>query len=190
MRNGYVDDDPLDDMMLQSDPMVSVRAAAREDISGIMAVLKDSVTEEELVGFGGLSSESPFRDVTALSAAWRDPNRVGSEELFVAQTSEGIAGVVALEDRDFELEIVDIDVARAHQGKGIGRALVRFAEDRARVLGKRAVTLGTSRNANGIPWKSLPFWQALDYVITHEEENTWTRSIGPGAREIRMRKEI
>lgn len=177
-------------MMLHSDPMVSVRAATREDISGIIAVLNGSVTEEELVGFGGPSSESPFRDVIALSAAWIDPNRVGSEELFVALMSESIAGVVALEDRDSELEIVDIDVTRAHQGKGVGKALVRFAEDRARVLGKCAVTLGTSRNAEGVAWKSLPFWQALGYMITHEEENTWTRSIGPGAREIRMRREI
>jgi GNAT superfamily N-acetyltransferase len=176
--------------MLCNYSIASVRAATREDIPGIVAVLKSSVTEEELVGFGGPSSESPFRDVPALSSAWLDPNRVGSEELFVAMRSESVVGVVAVEERDLELEIVDIDVVRAHQGEGIGKSLVRFTENRGRVLGKRAVTLGTSRNAEGVPWKSLPFWQVLGYAITHEEENAWTRSIGPGAREIRMRKEL
>ncbi|UCE45988.1 MAG: GNAT family N-acetyltransferase [Methanobacteriota archaeon] len=176
--------------MHDNDSTTIVRAATREDIPGIVTVMKSSVTEEEVVGFGGMNSESPFRDAMALSVAWLDPNRVGPEELFVAQASGRVVGVVAMEERDLELEIVDIDVARAHQRKGIGKSLVQFIEGRARVLGKRAVTLGTSRNAEGVPWKSLPFWQALGYAITHEEENAWTLSIGPGAREIRMRKEL
>ena len=68
--------------------------------------------------------------------------------------------------------------------------MVRFVEERARREGNRAVTLGTSRNAAGVPWKSLPWWQALGYGVTGEEENDWTRSIGIGVREIRMRKEL
>jgi hypothetical protein len=34
------------------------------------------------------------------------------------------------------------------------------------------------------------WWQHLGYLVTHEEENEWTRSIGPGVREIRLRKEL
>jgi hypothetical protein len=41
-----------------------------------------------------------------------------------------------------------------------------------------------------VAWKSLPWWQHLGYLVTHEEENEWTRSIGPGVREIRLRKEL
>ncbi len=68
--------------------------------------------------------------------------------------------------------------------------MVRLVEDRARRAGKRAVTLGTSRNAAGVAWKSLPWWQSRGYRITGEEENAWTGSIGVGVREIRMEKEI
>ncbi len=49
---------------------------------------------------------------------------------------------------------------------------------------------GTSRNADGVAWKSLPWWQHRGYRITHEQDNEWTRRIGPAAREIRMRKDL
>jgi len=101
-----------------------------------------------------------------------------------------IVGCVTIQDRGAEIELVNIDVPLELQGRGIGTLLVRSVEERARNEGKRAVTLGTSRNAEGIAWKSLPWWQHVGYKITHEEENEWTRSIGPGAREIRMRKHL
>jgi hypothetical protein len=44
------------------------------------------------------------------------------------------------------------------------------------------VTLGTTRNAEGIPWKSLGWWQKLGYTVTGDEENAYTRSIGVGVR--------
>jgi hypothetical protein len=68
--------------------------------------------------------------------------------------------------------------------------MVRFVEERAQRDGKRAVTLGTSRNAAGVAWKSLPWWLSRGYTVTGEEENEWTRKIGPWAREIRMRKDL
>src|SRR2546428_13220959 len=68
--------------------------------------------------------------------------------------------------------------------------MVRLVEERARGEGKRSVTLGTSRNAAGVAWKSLPWWESRGYRITGEEENDWTRSIGAGVRGIRMEKKI
>lgn len=123
-------------------------------------------------------------------SAWQEPNIVRGNEIWVAEMNGRIVGVSKIEDKREELELVDIDVPLELQGRGIGTRIVGLIEDRARREGKRAVTLGTSRNAKGIPWKSLPWWQHLGYRITHEEENEWTRSIGPGAREIRMRKDL
>ena len=91
---------------------------------------------------------------------------------------------------DPQHELVNIEVPLELQGRGIGTMLVRSVEQRARAAGKQAVTLGTSRNAAGVAWKSLPWWHHLGYRVTHEEQNPWTRSIGPGVREIRMRKDL
>ena len=169
---------------------ILVRPATRADIPAVVRVSNSSVSEQEDSGFGTPRSESPFADVARLSAAWRDPNRVRGEEVLVAELDDGVVGCVTIEDRGPDLELINIDVPQELQRRGIGTRMVRFVEERARREGKRAVTLGTSRNAAGVPWKSLPWWQALRYVITGEEENAWTRLIGPGVREIRMRKEI
>ena len=140
-------------------------------------------------GFGG-GLESPFHDVSTLVAVWQDPNFVLGEAVWVAEMGDRIVGCVTVEDRGCELELVNISVPLELQGRGLGTLLVRSLEERAMAEGKRAVTLGTSRNAEGVAWKSLPWWQHLGYRITHEEENDWTRSIGPGVREVRMRKDL
>lgn len=133
---------------------------------------------------------SPFRDASVLEAIWQDPNLVQGEEVLIAEWGGRVIGCVTVENRGHELELVNIDVALQFQGRGIGTMLVRSVEERARAQGKEAVTAGTSRSAQGVAWKSLPWWQHLGYQITHEEENAWTRSIGPQAREIRLRKEL
>ncbi|HET7013917.1 MAG TPA: GNAT family N-acetyltransferase [Streptosporangiaceae bacterium] len=172
-----------------SDVHVRVRLAVRADIPGIVQVASSSILPGEDAGFGG-RTESPFCEASVLAALWQDPNVVQGEEVLVAEMGGRIVGCVTVEDKGRELELVNIDVPLQFQGRGIGTMLVRWVEERARAEGKQAVTAGTSRNAQGVAWKSLPWWQHLGYQVTHEEENAWTRSIGPQVREIRLRKEL
>ncbi len=169
---------------------VLVRSATRADIAGVVDVSNTSLNPDEDAGFGAPSSDQPFTDPRRLAAAWNEPNLVRGEEVLVAEMDGRIVGVVTVQDRGENLELINIDVPQALQDRGIGSQMVRFVEERARREAKKAVTLGTSRNATGVAWKSLPWWQAQGYRITHEEENAWTRSIGPGVREIRMRKDL
>lgn len=167
-----------------------VRPATREDIPAIVAVGDSAVDGSEARGFGTPRETQTFADVGRLAAAWKEPNRVGTEEVLVAELDGRVVAYTTVEDRGAALELVNIDVDRAVQGQGIGSRLVHHVEDRARSEGKEEVTLGTSRNAAGVPWTSLPWWEHLGYRVTHEEENEWTRRVGPGVREIRMRKEM
>jgi len=171
----------LDESKLQ------VRKATRKDIPGIVWVSEKSILPDENLGFGG--GNSPFHDASSLASLWEEPNIVQGEEVLVAEMDARIVGCVTIQDRGAELELVNIDVPLELQGRGIGTLIVRSVEEKAWSEGKRSVTLGTSRNAEGVAWKSLPWWQHQGYRIAHEEENSWTRSIGPGAREIRMRKD-
>jgi N-acetylglutamate synthase-like GNAT family acetyltransferase len=168
---------------------IQVRRATREDIPGIIWVSTASILPNEDVGFGG-GMGSPFQDAKRLASSWKEPNIVQGREVLVAEMGGRVVGCVTVEDRGATLELVNIDVPMELQGRGIGTQLVRSVEEKARQEGKQAVTAGTSRNARGVAWKSLPWWQHLGYRITHEEENEWTRSIGPGAREIRMQKDL
>ncbi len=176
--------------MARTNSSIQIRAANRRDIPAIVEIANSSVDEDEEVGFGTVRSESLFTDVSRLSAAWREPNHVRAEEVLVAELQGRVVGCVTVEDRGEVVELINIDVARERQGRGIGTRMVRLVEERARSEGKRAVTLGTSRNAAGVAWRSLPWWLSRGYHITGEEENEWTRSIGPGTREIRMEKTI
>jgi len=169
---------------------VRLRPATRQDIPAIVMISNSSVDEAEDIGFGTPRSELVFSDEDRLSAAWEDPNFVREEEVWVAELDGRVVGCVTVEDRGEALELINIDVPRDLQGRGIGTRMVRLVEDRARREGKRSITLGTSRNAAGLAWKSLPWWQSRGYRITGEEENDWTRSIGAGVREIRMEKKI
>ena len=169
---------------------VRLRPATRQDIPAIVMISNSSVDEAEDVGFGTPRSELVFSDEDRLSAAWEDPNFVREEEVWVAEFDGRVVGCVTVQDRSEALELINIDVPREFQGRGIGTRMVRLVEERARREGKRSVTLGTSRNAAGVAWKSLPWWESRGYRITGEEENDWTRSIGVGVREIRMEKRI
>ena len=151
-----------------------MRPATRQDIPGIVWVSNSSILPGEDIGFGG-GTGSPFQDTSKLVSAWQEPNIVHGHEIWVAEMDGRIVGVTKIEDKKEELELVDIDIPLELQGRGIGTGTVRSIEERARGLGKCAVTLGTSRNAEGVAWKSLPWWQHLGYRITHEEENEWTR---------------
>ena len=83
-------------------------------------------------------------------SAWKDPNILRGREVLVAETNDRIVGVAHISDNGMEVELVDIDVPLELQGRGIGTRLVRWIEEKARREGKRAVTLGTSRNAQGV----------------------------------------
>ena len=119
--------------------------------------------------------DSPFHDTSTLLSASRDPNLVQGEEVLVAEMDGRIVGCVTVEDRGRELELVNIDVPLELQGRGIGTTLVRSVEERARAAGKQAVTAGTSRNAEGVAWKSLP---GGNTSVT--ESPTKRRTHGPG----------
>jgi len=169
---------------------LAIRPGTRNDIQEIVRVCTSSIEEGEDIGFGTPISNSQFGNTENLLAAWRDPNLVGRREVFVVEMNGRLVGCASIEEWAEEIELVDIDVVRDCQGQGIGSRIVLFVEDLAKKRGKRAVTLGTSRNASGVPWKSFPWWLNRGYEVTHEEENEWTRSIAPGTREIRMRKQL
>lgn len=167
-----------------------VRPAKRADIPDVVRVSRGSVSVEEMARFGTPVSESVVGDAERLISAWVEPNSVGSEEILVAEMDGLVVGCVKIEEREDCIELVDIDVLKEMQGKGIGTHLVQHVEELARCRGKCSVTLGTSRRPDGMPWSSFAWWQSLGYTVTHEEENAWTRSIGEGWREIRMRKDL
>ncbi|MFZ0831274.1 MAG: GNAT family N-acetyltransferase [Thermoplasmata archaeon] len=176
--------------MTDQDNVIRIRPATPADVPEIVRCEWTSTSEGEEVGFGTPVASRLFRDASRLAGAWHPPNHVGSEEVYVAESNGRLVGYTLLEDRDAVLELDTISISGDSQRKGVGTRLLRFVEEKARTEGKSAVTTGTSRNAEGVPWKSFAWWQAQGYRVTGEVVNDWTRRVGEGVREIRMRKDL
>jgi hypothetical protein len=83
---------------------IQIRQASREDIPALVMRATTSASEKEEVGFGEAWSERTFTNPGGLSAAWREPNRVGTQAIFVAEVEGRVVGYVTVEDGTEALE--------------------------------------------------------------------------------------
>lgn len=126
-------------------------------------------------------------------AAWRDPEAVrlavsgwvreSLEDLsdpdsgaFVAEQDGEVVGFVCVSERahftgEVDAYIGELVVSKAAEGVGVGRALVRAAEDWGRARGRKRVVVDTG--AANTPARR--FYAALGY---EEEDITISRAIG------------
>jgi ribosomal protein S18 acetylase RimI-like enzyme len=84
---------------------------------------------------------------------------VAEGAVWVAVTDEGLVGVLVLRPQVDSLLLENVAVAPPAQGRGLGGALVAFAEERARELGLGAVTLYTNARMT----ENLALYPALGY---------------------------
>ncbi|WP_219941422.1 GNAT family N-acetyltransferase [Iamia sp. SCSIO 61187] len=79
-------------------------------------------------------------------------------------------GYVIVDRVDACAHVEQVSVDPDHQGQGIGRALMAWAEEWARADGRQGVTLTTFRD---VPWNA-PLYERLGYRVLPADE------VGPG----------
>ncbi|TDB90116.1 N-acetyltransferase [Actinomadura sp. KC216] len=89
---------------------------------------------------------------------------ISSAHVFV--TGEGPDGLIVLIPETDALLIENVAVAPVHHGKGIGRALLAFAEDHARALTLPSLRLYT----NELMTRNIELYKSLGYQETTREE--------------------
>jgi len=87
---------------------------------------------------------------------------IGAGEVWLARANDEVAGVLVLRPQPPALLVENVAVAPGHQGRGLGRALMAFAEDHARAEGLGEVVLYTNERMT----ENLRFYPALGYVET------------------------
>jgi ribosomal protein S18 acetylase RimI-like enzyme len=70
--------------------------------------------------------------------------RINVGEVWLLEDAAGPAALIALEDHGDHLHIFSVAVLPEHQSKGIGQALLAFAETKAREADRPALTLCTN----------------------------------------------
>jgi ribosomal protein S18 acetylase RimI-like enzyme len=97
---------------------------------------------------------------------------VESGEVWVCTDGDDVVGVLVIRPSADALELENVAVDPGWRGLGYGGALIRFAEERARELGLRAVTLYT----NEAMVENLRLYPRLGYVETERRvENGYRR---------------
>jgi ribosomal protein S18 acetylase RimI-like enzyme len=87
---------------------------------------------------------------------------IQTHEVYVLQDKSTIQGSIILEadDESNTLEVGSLVVDPTAQGRGYGRILMEFAEERARTQGRRSLTLYT----NVKMWENLGLYRKLGFV--------------------------
>lgn len=89
--------------------------------------------------------------------------RIADAQTWVLEDAGGIAGILVLEETADSLLLDNIAVAPGQQGKGVGRALLEFAEAEARRRGFTAIHLYTHE----LMTENLSLYSRIGYVETY-----------------------
>ena len=114
--------------------------------------------------------------------AWIAASLSGERPTWVAELDGQAVGMVSLELTDPDPEVADgkdiaavtsLSVLASAVRRGIGRGLTVFAEEQARTLGARVLTLNT-RPTNAA---ALGLYEGLGYRRWKEEDRSWGRAV-------------
>lgn len=143
-----------------------IRAAAVKDVSSIVRIRLEALTEQEIRGFSA-PEFATCSSAEELRKMWSKENRLKDGfEVFVAEDEGKMVGFIVFKmERDYAY-IDNIVVAKEEQGKGIGRTLVAYVEGMAKSKGCYLMKTETTENADGVPWKSYSFWIRMGYEDT------------------------
>ena len=131
--------------------MGAIRKAAASDAQGVLALIRASYAKYvPRIG----REPAPMSDDYAAEIA--------GGRCWVMDGDKGLAGALVMRPQDGDWFVDTVGVAPGMQGKGIGKALMAFAEAEARRNGFRAVRLYTNARMT----ENMPFYQSLGYEIT------------------------
>jgi ribosomal protein S18 acetylase RimI-like enzyme len=89
--------------------------------------------------------------------------RIADGQTWVLEDADGIAGILVLEETPAGLLLDNIAVPPDYQGKGVGRALLEFAEAEARRRGFDAIHLYT----HALMTENIALYRRIGYAETH-----------------------
>lgn len=88
------------------------------------------------------------------------PKRIAEGQVWVLADADGIVGILVLEETPDGFLLDNIAVAPGQQGKGHGRALLEFAEARAKHRGWHEIRLYT----NALMTENIALYRRIGYV--------------------------
>ncbi len=130
---------------------MEIRRACSSDHDAIMACV--AAAYEQYIPRMGMKPAPMLADYRAL---------IARGVVYVASSASGICGVVVCFPVEDHLFLENVAVAPAHQGMGIGRALMQFVEQQARAGHHRDIRLYTHERMT----ENIAYYAKLGYRET------------------------
>ena len=138
---------------------VTPRLAGDDDAPGITSLVRAAYEHyEPLIG------RTPLPMLTDYAVAIRE------HDVWVVEDGDRIVGVLELDSRDDHLWVENVAVAPDQQGRGLGRRLLRHAEDEARRHGLREIGLLTNERYAA----NIAMYTRYGYRETHRQPHLGT----------------
>jgi len=142
---------------------MTLRRAGEEDCEALTA-LQQAAYAPLKARLGGLHLPPADADFTAILSEY---------EVWLARENRTLEAAAILAARDDHLLIWSLAVAPACKGRGLGNALLDFAEQRAAALGFDIVRLFT----NALFLENIAWYQRRGYAVERTEERSDRRVI-------------
>lgn len=154
-------------------PSLVIRAATIEDISSIVRIRLETLTDEEISEFSAGPESATYSSIDKLQKLWLEKNKLKDGfEVFIAEEKGKFLGFIVYKIEASYGYIDCILVNKTKQNKGIGRSLVTSVEKIAKSQGCHYMKTDTTENIHGVPWRSYNFWLKMGYVDTGERTPT------------------
>ena len=131
---------------------IVIQSGELGDVPGIRNLVRDAY--EQYVAAEGSEPAPMTADYSSL---------VEAGHVWLAKQSEEVVGLLVLESKGDHLLLENIAVASKTRGRGVGRQLLSFAEDQARLLGLPEIRLYTGE----VMTQNLHYYPRHGYVETH-----------------------
>ncbi len=141
---------------------VEIRPAMPADAPGVTALVRHAYAHYvERIG----ARPAPMDDDYAA--------RIGSGQVWVAETHGALAGVLVLVLEPDHLLLDNIAVSKAAQGGGVGARLLEFTENHARESGRAEVRLYT----NEVMTENIGYYARHGFTETHRATDQGFRRV-------------
>ena len=104
------------------------------------------------------SSKKPYNEEYTLKTALKEIVRCSKKDLYIAVNEKEIIGFIASSDDKKKAYIGELWLKPIYQGKGVGKALVKFIEEKCKKKGVKIIRLVAKKNA-----KAFKFYKNIKY---------------------------
>ena len=143
---------------------MKIRKAKEEDFKEIAEIL---IKE---------SSKKPYSDKYTLKTALKEINRLAKNELYVTTNKKEIIGFIASSitiDNKKKAYIDELWLRPIYQGKGIGKTLVKFIEEKYKKKGVNIIRLVAKRNAEAFKFYKRIKYNEYKELVFMEKKLKW-----------------